>query len=147
MIPAVGVNENGNGEVFRLNLELGRYMRAYEVDVGGEDLTSSGAGALQGGIVTGSVNTAAIAEDTHNLLAFGTSPGTVEFWDPRARSRIATLQAPTPNSFEGKQEITALAFDRSGLQLATGSSAGLTHLYDLRSPTPFLKRDQGFGYV
>ena len=122
-------------------------MRAYEIDVGGGDYTSSGGGALQGGINTGSVNTAAIAEESHNLLAFGTSLGTVEFWDSRSRGRVGILQGPRHTGpVEGKQEITALEFDRSGLGLATGSSTGLIHLYDLRSPNPVLKKDQGYGY-
>lgn len=147
LIPAVGVNENGTGEVYRLNLEVGRYMRAYEVDVGGDDMASTGGGTLQGGIAVGSVNTAAIAEESHNLLAFGTSIGTVEFWDPRSRNRVGILQAPAePDHIDGRQEITALEFHRSGLNLATGSSSGLIHLYDLRSPTPILKKDQGYGF-
>ena len=147
LIPAVGVNESGMGEVFRLNLEVGRYMRAFEVDVGGDDLKFVGGGALQGGIAAGSVNTAAIADESHNLLAFGTSLGTVEFWDPRSRERIGLLQSPLQESIlDQKGEITALEFHRSGLSLATGSSTGLVHLYDLRSPNPFLKKDQGYGY-
>ena len=147
LIPAVGVNEYGNGEVFRLNLEVGRYMRGFEIDVGGDDLTSTGGGALQGGIGTGSVNTAAIAEESHGLLAFGTSMGTVEFWDPRSRGRAAVLQSTQKSSsFEERQEITALEFDRSGLAIATGSSTGLIHIYDLRSPVPLLKKDHGYGY-
>lgn len=147
LVPAVGVNENGNGEVFRLNLEAGRYMRGYEVDVGGDDMTSAGGGALQGGIATGSVNTAAIAEESHSLLAFGTSLGTVEFWDPRVRGRIGILQGPAQaDLIDGRSEITALEFDRSGLVLAAGSSTGLVHLYDLRSSSPVLKKDQGYGY-
>lgn len=147
LIPAVGVNENGSGEVFRLNLEVGRYLRAYEVDVGGDDFASTGGGALQGGIRTGSVNVAAVADTTHNLLAFGTSQGTVEFWDPRSRHRIGLLQAPAVvNSFEGHEEITALEFDHTGLGIACGTSAGLIRLYDLRSPNPILKKDQGYGY-
>lgn len=146
-MPAVGVNENGNGEVYRLNLEAGRYMRAYEVDVGGDDFTSAGGGALQGGIGTGAVNTAAIAEESHNLLAFGTSIGTVEFWDSRSRSRVGLLAGPVQaDLIDGRQEITALEFHRSGLTLATGSSTGLVHLYDLRSPVPLLKKDQGYSY-
>lgn len=147
LVPSVGVNQEGMGEVFRLNLELGRYMRSYEVDVGGDDYTTVGGGSLQGGINTGSVNTGAIAEESHNLLAFGTSLGTVELWDPRARGRAGVLLPPTqsqPN--EGRHEITALEFHRSGLTLGTGSSNGLIHLYDLRSPVPFLKKDQGYGY-
>ena len=122
-------------------------MRGYEVDVGGDDFTSSGGGALQGGIGTGSVNTAAIAEESHGLLAFGTSLGTVELWDPRSKIRVGILQSPRQSGpIEEKQEITALEFDRSGLGIATGSSTGLIHLYDLRSYAPLLKKDQGYGY-
>lgn len=122
-------------------------MRGYEVDVGGDDLTSAGGGALQGGIATGSVNTAAIAEESHCLLAFGTSLGTVEFWDPRVRGRIGILRGPAQaDLIDGRSGITALEFDRSGLVLATGSSAGLIYLYDLRSASPVLKKDQGYGY-
>jgi ribosome biogenesis protein ENP2 len=139
LVPAVGVNPDGSGEVYRLNLEIGRFMKPYQVDVGGDDLVSAGAGSLQGGIHTGSVNTAAIAEESHNLLAFGTSIGSVEFWDPRARARIGILTGQ-----EG--EITALDFDRSGISLATGSSEGLVQIFDLRRPVPILKKDQGYGY-
>ena len=122
-------------------------MRGYEIDVGGDDLTFTGGGALQGGISTGSVNTAAIAEESHNLLAFGTSLGTVEYWDPRSRRRMGLLRGLTePDLIDGRQEITALEFAPSGLQVATGSSTGLIHLYDLRSPIPLLKKDQGYGY-
>jgi len=139
LIPAVGVNGEGNGEVYRLNLEVGRYMKPYQIEVGGDDLTTAGGGALQGGINTGSVNTAAIAEESHNLLAFGTSIGTVEFWDPRSKSRVGILSGQ-----EG--EITALDFDRSGISLATGSSEGIVQIFDLRRPVPILRKDQGYGY-
>ena len=122
-------------------------MRGYEVDVGSDESTSPGDAGLQGGIDAGSVNTAAIAEESHNLLAFGTSLATVEFWDQRSRSRIGTLQPQSQiDPVDGRQEITALEFDRSGLNIATGSSTGIIHLYDLRSPMPTLKKDQGYGY-
>ncbi|KAF2472632.1 WD domain-containing protein [Lindgomyces ingoldianus] len=145
LVPAVGVNGDGCGEVFRLNLEVGRFMKAYEVDVGSDDLLTTSVGALQGGISTGSVNTGSIAEASHNLLAFGTSLGNVEFWDARSRNRVGILSAPH-NVIDGRSEITALQFHRSGLELATGNSNGLVHLYDLRSPVPLLKRDQGYGF-
>ncbi|KAJ5984109.1 Ribosome biogenesis protein ENP2 [Penicillium waksmanii] len=147
LIPSVGVNQDGLGEVFRLNLEQGRYMRSFEVDVGGDDFTSAGGGTLQGGIHTGAVNTGAIAEESHGLLAFGTTIGTVELWDPRAKGRAGVLLPPTqPGPHEARNEITALEFQRSGLTLGTGSSNGLIHLYDLRSPVPLLKKDQGYGF-
>ncbi len=139
LVPAVGVNAEGSGEVYRLNLEIGRYMKPYQVDVGGDDLTTAGGGALQGGIHVGSVNSAAIAEDSHNLLAFGTSIGTVEFWDPRSKARVGILAG------QGG-EVTALDFSRSGESLATGTSEGLVQLFDLRKPVPLLRKDQGYGY-
>ncbi|GIJ99094.1 hypothetical protein Aspvir_001218 [Aspergillus viridinutans] len=147
LVPAVGVNQDGMGEVFRLNLEMGRYMRSFEIDVGGDDFTSTGGGTLQGGINTGAVNTGAIAEESHNLLAFGTSMGTVELWDPRAKGRAGVLLPPNQAGLDdARSEITALEFHRSGLTFATGSSNGLIHLYDLRSPVPLLKKDQGYGF-
>jgi len=149
LIPAVGVNADGNGEVYRLNLEIGRFMKGYEVDVGGDDMDTVGGGALQGGINTGAVNTAAIAEQSHNLMAFGTSIGTVEFWDNRSRSKVGILQAPRTVSTYGsdaKSQITALEFHRSGLNLATGSSTGLVSIYDLRSPVPLLQKGQGYDF-
>ena len=122
-------------------------MQSYEIEVGGDDMTSAGGGTLQGGIRTGSANCVAVAEESHNLVAVGTSLGTVEFWDHRARNRAGLLQPPWQNdTFEGKQKVTALQFHSSGLTLATGSSLGLTHLYDVRSPTPLLKKDQGYGF-
>jgi ribosome biogenesis protein ENP2 len=136
LIPAVGLDIDGNGEVFRLNLELGRFMRSYSVNVGADEGIESG---RQGSIEVGAVNTAALAEESHGLCSFGTSLGTVEFWDPRARTRVATLE-----SSDGG--ITALSFSPSGLSLATGSTTGLVRLYDLRRPAPLLTKDQGFGY-
>ncbi|KEY64002.1 hypothetical protein S7711_07998 [Stachybotrys chartarum IBT 7711] len=137
LVPAVGIDADGKGEVFRLNLELGRYLKSYQIEVGGDDETGGG---LQGGIGVGSVNTAAIAENTHNLLAFGTSIGTVEFWDPRSKSRVALLAG-----HEG--EVTALDFSPSGLSLITGSSTGIMQIFDMRRPVPLLKKDHGYGFA
>lgn len=143
-VPSVGVNGNGMGEVFRINLELGRFMNEFEIDVGGDDPNSAGAGALQGGIGAGGINTGAVATDSHGLLAFGTTLGTIEYWDPRVRTRVATLMVPT--EFGQRPEVTALDFHRSGIRNAVGTSSGLIYLYDLRSPMPTLKKDQGYDY-
>lgn len=148
-MPSVGVNSEGHGEVFRLNLEVGRFMKGYEVDVGGDDFESMGGGALQGGIRTGAVNCAAVAEQSHGLLAFGTSIGTVELWDTRSRNRVSALGPPTSllsSESEKRIEITALEFHTSGLNLATGTSTGVVYTYDLRSPVPLLKKDQGYDF-
>ncbi|KAF6840211.1 WD repeat protein [Colletotrichum plurivorum] len=136
LVPAVGVDQDGLGEVFRLNLEVGRFMKSFQIDVGGDE---EGAG-LQGSIEAGSVNAAAMAERSHGLAAFGTSIGTVEFWDARSKSRVARL---------GCQEgaITALDFNASGLSIATGTATGMVQLFDLRRPVPLLSKDQGYGFA
>ncbi|KAF2669984.1 hypothetical protein BT63DRAFT_371988 [Microthyrium microscopicum] len=146
LVPAVGVNENGNGEVYRLNLELGRFMKPYEIDVGGDDMLTPGGGALQGGINTGAVNCAAVAEHSHNLMAFGTSIGTVEFWDSRSNSRPGILAVPSSIADNSTPQVTALQFQQNGLIFAAGDSSGMTYLYDLRSPIPLRKKDQGYGF-
>lgn len=137
LVPAVGLDSEGKGEVFRMNLEQGRFMKSYQIEVGGDDELTGG--GLQGGIGVGSVNVAANAENTHNLMAFGTSIGTVEFWDPRSKSRAALLAG-----HDG--EVTALDFNSSGLSLATGSSTGMVQLFDLRRPVALLKKDHGYGF-
>lgn len=111
-------------------------MKSFQIDVGADDGVETG---LQGSIGVGGVNTAAIAENSHNLLAFGTSIGSVEFWDSRSKSRVAILGGQ-----EG--EITALDFSPTGLSLATGTSNGLIKLFDLRSPKPLLQKDHGPGF-
>ncbi|KAI9717442.1 MAG: hypothetical protein M1828_007204 [Chrysothrix sp. TS-e1954] len=152
LVPAVGVDADGNGEVFRLNLELGRFLKSYAVGVGGDDTTTNGSTALQGGVNAGAVNVAAVAQDSHNLLAFGTSLGTVEFHDPRSRSRAGILLPTASNTVSsnpfapGHAEISALQFHPQGLTFASGNSQGLIHLYDLRSPVPLLRKDQGYGF-
>jgi ribosome biogenesis protein ENP2 len=146
LIPAVGVTGDGAGEVYRLNLELGRFMKPYEVDVGGDDLLTPGASSLQGGINTGAVNTAAVAEESHNLLAFGTSIGTVEFWDPRVSASIGILGLPSSIIHAERPEVTALQFQKGGMIFAAGDSTGMTYLYDMRSPSPIQKKDHGNGF-
>lgn len=137
LVAAAGLSTNGTGEVFRLNLELGRFMKSYEVDVDGDDGIEPG---LQGSAQAGCVNAAAIAENTHNLLAFGTTKGSVELVDPRVKSRVAVLEG-----LEG--EVTSLDFNPyTGLSLVTGTSQGVCSIFDLRRPVPLLRKEQGFGF-
>lgn len=140
IIPASGNNADGEGEVFRLNLEEGRFMNSFRIDIGQDDDPLAG---RQGGINVGSVNCAAVAERTHGLLAFGTSigsssNGSIEFWDPRVRARVAALS-------DLNSHITALNFAPNGLSIAAGRRDGIIQLFDLRRPAPILTRDQGYG--
>ncbi|KAK6854280.1 Small ribosomal subunit biogenesis [Apiospora arundinis] len=137
LVPSVGLDADGNGEVFRMNLDLGQFLNSYKIDVGRDEGVETG---LQGSIYAPSVNCGAIAENTHGLTAFGTSAGTVAFFDPRAKKGIPV----TGPKMEG--EVTALDFSNSGLSLAVGSSNGIVKLFDLRSPRALLQKDQGMGY-
>jgi ribosome biogenesis protein ENP2 len=98
----------------------------------------------------------------HGLWSFGLDGGggVVEFWDPRSRSALTRLKLPAstllpaqsfdPNSIlthdPPQLSVTALSsHPTDGLSLAVGTSTGHTLLYDLRSPTPFAIKDQGYG--
>ncbi|KAK4150876.1 WD40-repeat-containing domain protein [Chaetomidium leptoderma] len=136
LIPSVGLSSDGSGygEVFRLDLERGQFLRPWQVEVGKDDAVAG----LQGGIHVGAVNVAAVAEKTHGLCAFGTSISTVEFYDPRSKGRVAVL-----GGHDG--EVTALDYSDDGLSLALGTSTGQIRVFDLRNPRPLMKKDQGMG--
>jgi ribosome biogenesis protein ENP2 len=67
LVPSVGLNPDGMGECYRLDLQEGRFKKSYEIDLGGD---TSG-GGLQGGIDAPAVTTGAIAEESHGLVALG----------------------------------------------------------------------------
>jgi len=138
LIPSVGLDKEGLGEVYRLSLERGTFLKSFQIEVGiDEGVENTG---LQGSVDVGAVNTGIVAEGSHGLYAFGTTLGTLEFWDPRVKSRIATFQA-----FRGA-EVTAMEYNPSGLGFAVGSSSGQFSLYDLRSPAALLTKDHGYGF-
>ncbi|ORY75408.1 WD40-repeat-containing domain protein [Protomyces lactucae-debilis] len=111
-------------EVYRLNLDQGRFLNSLKLE-----------SASQG------VNVTDICS-AHQLFGFGTHNGTVEFWDPRVRSRVGILDLNKQND---PVAITALRFAEDGLNLAVGSNTGITTLFDLRSPQALLTKDQGYG--
>lgn len=81
----------------------------------------------------------------HQLFAFGLDGrGVVDFWDPRARSRVGTLELPGVGVGE-REGVSALASRADGLSLAVGTASGRTLLYDLRAARPFASKDQGYG--
>ncbi|KAJ1978440.1 Small ribosomal subunit biogenesis [Dimargaris xerosporica] len=115
-------------EVYRLNLDQGRFMKPL--------VTSSTAG----------VNVVDI-NPAHQLFGFGTEDGFVEFWDPRVKSHIGTL-IPSSSSasveLPASYEISALKFHTDGLSVAVGTSTGQVMLYDLRHARPYLTKDHNY---
>ncbi|KAJ3893575.1 NUC153 and WD40 repeat-containing nucleolar rRNA processing-related protein [Lentinula edodes] len=132
---------SGN-EIYRLNLEQGRFMTPLVLEDEEDDIQ---------GVNIIDINPA------HQLLGFGVDGnGTVQFWDPRSRKRAGVLRLPankliTP-SFDNNTEsmtaglsVTALASRTDGLSYAVGTSTGHTLLYDIRTTKPFAVKDQGYG--
>ncbi|OXG31766.1 ribosome biogenesis protein ENP2 [Cryptococcus neoformans Ze90-1] len=138
-------------EVFRFNLEEGRYMTPLRVAQGWGDGNEDDVE----GVNVVDVN------PRHGLWSFGLDGGggVIEFWDPRSRSALTRLVLPSSNLLPAqsfgqdsvlapapKLSITALSsHPTDGLSLAVGTSTGHTLLYDLRSPTPFAFKDQGYS--
>ncbi|KAM9354074.1 nucleolar protein 10 [Pholidichthys leucotaenia] len=114
-----------SSEVFRLNLEQGRFLNSLQTD------------AVE--------NNVCDINPVHHLFATGTSEGHIECWDPRVRSRVGRLDC-APSSVTNQSEvqvlpsITALKFNGS-LNMAVGTSTGQVLLYDLRSNRPLLVKD------
>ncbi|RSH81804.1 uncharacterized protein EHS24_007996 [Apiotrichum porosum] len=138
-------------EVFRFNLEEGRYMAPLEVAKNwgnGMEREVEGVNCLD-------------VNPRHGLWSFGLDGGggVVEFWDPRSRSALTRLTLPaatllpamsidadSPFASRQKLSITSLkSHPTDGLSLAIGTSSGHALLYDLRSSTPFAVKDQGYG--
>lgn len=112
-------------ELYRLNLEQGRFLNPFKLE-------SSG------------VNHVSICE-TNGLLAVGMESNIVEFWDPRSRSRVCNLILE--NQLDNSSfEVTSTSFRNDGLNFACGTSSGYTYLYDLRSSEPAMVKDQGYGF-
>ena len=127
---------SGN-DVYRLNLDQGRFMAPLTLDEGDD------------GEIVG-VNVVDI-NPAHNLLAFGIDGnGTSQFWDPRSRSCVGVLRLPgdrllSLGSREDSLSVTAIASRIDGLSYAIGTSTGHTLLYDIRAAKPFAIKDQGYG--
>ncbi|PPR02208.1 hypothetical protein CVT26_012100 [Gymnopilus dilepis] len=124
-------------EVYRLNLDQGRFMAPLTLEEG-ED-----------GDILG-VNVVDI-NAVHNLLAFGIDGnGTTQFWDPRSRARVGVLRLPRDRlmpvgGLEDNLSVTAISSRVDGLSYALGTSTGHTVLYDIRAAKPFALKDQGYG--
>jgi ribosome biogenesis protein ENP2 len=140
-------------EVFRFNLEEGRYMIPLKVGVRG---SSKGKEREEDTDIEG-VNCIDV-NPTHGLWSLGLEGATtnhIEFWDPRSRTALTSLHLPTSSllptttsrsSVTKPFSITALkSHPTDGLSYAVGTSTGHTLLYDIRSAKPFAVKDQGYG--
>ncbi|KAG0173522.1 hypothetical protein DFQ28_008206 [Apophysomyces sp. BC1034] len=118
-------------EVYRLNLDQGRFLNPIQTDA------------------TDGINCVEI-NPAHQLFGLGTANGTVELWDPRSRTRVGLLShLQVPATFGGDDrplEVSALKFRHDGLTMGVGTSSGHTLLYDLRASVPHLVKDHQYGF-
>lgn len=146
------VGAAGN-EVYRLNLDQGRFLAPFVTESAGVE-----------GVNAVDVNPA------HGLLSFGLDgAGIVELWDPRSRRKAGALNVATSTVLasawasirsalpgvvgaEGKKSaagsglgVTALSSAQDGLNMAVGTSTGHVLLYDLRMSQSYATKDQGFS--
>lgn len=118
-----------SSEIFRLNLEQGRFLNSLQTD------------AVEHNVCD--------INPVHQLFASGTAEGKVECWDPRVRSRVGMLDCALSSVTEGTEveglpSVSALKFNGS-LTMAVGTSTGQVLLYDLRSSRPLLVKDHYYG--
>ena len=106
-----------SSDVYRLNLDIGRFMAP---------LPSASPG----------LNVARVCP-THGLLAAGGDDGALECFDMRQRFACTRVDDATA----GGRGVTSLRFDGGGTQIAIGCHTGKVLLYDLRSSRPLLVRD------
>ncbi|XP_002736686.1 nucleolar protein 10-like [Saccoglossus kowalevskii] len=118
-----------SAEVYRFNLEQGRFLNSLVTD-------------------SGSLNVCEI-NPVHNLFVTGTLEGRVECWDPRMRNRVGILDCALSSvtdhtHVDGMPSISALKF-RGSLNMAVGTTTGQILLYDIRSDKPLLVKDHQYG--
>jgi len=110
-------------EIFRLNLEQGKFLQPYETD-------------------SPELNVCEINK-MYQLLAVGSNDGKIEFYDPRSQSKIGKLNIGNCGISQLENQpvsVTALSF-RSGLEMGVGLNSGHVLLFDIRSNQPFLTKD------
>ncbi|XP_044519572.1 nucleolar protein 10 isoform X2 [Gracilinanus agilis] len=118
-----------SSEVYRLNLEQGRYLNPLQTD--------------------SAENNVCDINSMHGLFATGTIEGRVECWDPRTRNRVGILDCALSSVtadtvIDSLPTISALKFN-GALNMAVGTSTGQVLLYDLRSSNPLLVKDHQYG--
>nr|XP_034370293.1 nucleolar protein 10 isoform X2 [Arvicanthis niloticus] len=107
-----------SSEVYRLNLEQGRYLNPLQTDAAENNVCDINA--------------------VHGLFATGTIEGRVECWDPRVRKRVGVLDCAL-NSVTADSEInslptiSALKFN-GALSMAVGTSTGQGKIFTSLEP-------------
>jgi len=150
------------GEIYRFNLDEGRFSQPYSFTSAlrqkkGVDADDTRVLQLGGSCIA--------VSPTHSLSAIGAEDGTVRFWDNRAPVNSSQSDVDlTPflnldvasataghgffdeNSNSGfPGEVTSICFDASGINMCAGTKGGNVALYDMRSSKPLFIKEHQYG--
>jgi len=146
------------GEVYRINLEEGRFSAPL---VYSATSSSSKSSAVVGG------SSIAISP-AHPLTALGCEDGLIRFWDNRVpQNSSGKPDSANLNPFlnldvksstagygfyddsnlatQNPGEIRSLAFDAAGLNMVAGTAGGVVALYDMRTSRPLHVKEHQYG--
>ncbi|KII68389.1 Nucleolar protein 10 [Thelohanellus kitauei] len=118
-------------EVYRLNLESGRFNRPYSLENRYELIATSHGTSI------------AINHDYHFLLV-GTQDGHVIAFDPRTRNHITGVNLGHFSHDVSNAAVSAIKF-RDGINVGVGFANGIVSMYDVRSPIPLVSKDHMYG--
>lgn len=118
-----------SSQVYRLNLDVGRFVTPLESDDG------SGINVVR-------------FSHRHQLLGAGGDEGSIEVFDTRTQDKAGVLQVGAYVAKElhlnGIPGVTALEFKEDGYSVAVGVSSGQVLLFDLRSSRPWITKDHHY---
>jgi len=154
------------GEVYRYNLDEGRFSQPYSYASANrrkkhsadEDAGSNSRSLQLGG-------SCIAVSPAHALAAVGAEDGTVRFWDNRAPldsgpdgahlTPFLNLDVASatvgrgyfdPNTNSGNPgEVTSVCFDPTGMKMCAGTRGGNVALYDMRSSNPLFVKEHQYG--
>eukprot|EP00584_Thalassiosira_punctigera_P005363 CAMPEP_0172543760 /NCGR_PEP_ID=MMETSP1067-20121228/14065_1 /TAXON_ID=265564 ORGANISM="Thalassiosira punctigera, Strain Tpunct2005C2" /NCGR_SAMPLE_ID=MMETSP1067 /ASSEMBLY_ACC=CAM_ASM_000444 /LENGTH=328 /DNA_ID=CAMNT_0013330231 /DNA_START=84 /DNA_END=1067 /DNA_ORIENTATION=- len=155
------------GEVYRFNLDEGRFSRPYSFASASKRKGSNAASDdVADNAQTLQLGGSCIAvSPAHALTAVGAEDGTVRFWDNRAPvgsarddallSPFLNLDVASATSGRGffdenansghPGEVTSVCFDSAGMRMCAGTRGGNVALYDMRSSSPLFVKEHQYG--
>ena len=116
------VTVGAGNEIYRLNLEQGRFLGPLESDSPEINWVTH--------------------NQTLNCIATGGIDGVVEMWSMDDRQKLIELPIKNHKAFENydTSEITSLKFSEDGMYLAIGNEFGKVKLFDIRYPIPIFEK-------
>ena len=135
-----------NGLVYRVDLEEGRFAVPLTPHAGFKPVEKQS--SMAGSCIA--------VSPTHQLTCVGCEDGIARFWDNRSGiSPFVNLDVASAltrhgahalnDQFSNSREITSVAYDYNGMNMAVGTRGGCVALYDMRSDKPLYIKEHQYG--